>query len=96
MGDVDRGVAEGVVQAAHLEAHLLAQIGVEVGQRLVEQQRLGLDDQRAGERDALLLAAGQLAGIALRQRREPRGGEDAVELLLDGRAVDLAELEPIR
>ena len=95
VGDVDRRVAERIVQTAHLEAHLLAQIGVEIGQRLVEQQRLRLDDQRAGERDALLLAAGQLAGIALRQRREPRGGEDGVELLLDGRAVDLAQLEPI-
>ena len=31
MGDVDRGVAIGVVQPAHLEAHLLAQIGVEIG-----------------------------------------------------------------
>ena len=81
MGDVDRGVAVLVVQAADLEAHLLAQVGVEIGQRLVEQQRLGLDHQRARQRHALLLAAGQLAGIALGQRREPRGGEDGVELL---------------
>ena len=81
VGDVDRGVAVLVVQAAHLEAHLLAQVGVEVGQRLVEQQRLRLDDQRARQRDALLLAAGQLAGIAVGQRRELRGGEDGVELL---------------
>ena len=57
MGDVDRGVAILVVQAAHLQAHLLAQIGIEVGERLVEQQRLGLDDQRARKRNALLLAA---------------------------------------
>ena len=49
--------AELVVQAADLEAHLLAQVGVEVRERLVHQQRLGLDDERAGERDALLLAA---------------------------------------
>ena len=81
MRDVDGGVAVCVVQAAHLEAHLLAQIGVEIGQRLVEQQRLRLDDQRAGQRHALLLAAGQLAGIALRQRRELGGGQDGVELL---------------
>ena len=80
MGDVDRGVAVLVVQAAHLEAHLLAQVGVEIGQRLVEQQRLRLDDQRARQRDALLLAAGQFAGIAVGERAELRGGEDAVEL----------------
>ena len=69
VGDVDRGVAVLVVQPAHLEAHLLAQIGVEIGQRLVEQQRLGLDDQRARERDALLLAARQLARIAVGELR---------------------------
>ena len=76
VGHVDRRVAVFVVQAAHLEAHLLAQIGVEIGQRLVEQQRLRLDDQRARQRDALLLAARQLAGIAVGERLEPRGGED--------------------
>ena len=81
VGDVDGGVAIGVVQPAHLEAHFLAQIGVEIGQRLVEQQRLGLHDQRARERHALLLAAGQFARIALGERRQPRGGEDGVKLL---------------
>ena len=35
--------------------------GVEVRQRLVEQQQMRPLDQRAGERDALLLAAGELA-----------------------------------
>ena len=76
VGDVDRGVAIFVVQPAHLEAHLLAQIGVEIGQRLVEQQRLGLDDQRARQRDALLLAARQFARIAVSERTEMRGGQD--------------------
>ena len=45
------------MQAADLEAHLLAQIGVEVRERLVEQQHRGLDDDGAGQRHALLLAA---------------------------------------
>ena len=43
-------------------AHLQPQLGVEIRQRLVEQQHLRLDRQRAGDRDALLLAAGELAG----------------------------------
>ncbi len=76
VGDVDRGVAVFVMQPADLEPHLLAQIGVEVGQRLVEQQRFRLDDQRAGQRHALLLSAGQFAGIALRQHFELGGRED--------------------
>ena len=70
VGDVNRGVAVFVMQPADLEPHLLAQIGVEVGQGLVEQQRFRLDDQCARQRHALLLAAGQFAGITLRQRFE--------------------------
>jgi len=46
---------------AQFDLHLLAQLGVEVGERLVEQQDLRLDHQSAGERDALLLARRELA-----------------------------------
>ncbi len=95
VGDVDGRVAIFVVQPAHLEAHLLAQIGVEIRQRLVEQQRLGLDDQRARERDALLLPARELARIAVRELREMRGRQDGGELASDGLAVDLAQHQPI-
>jgi hypothetical protein len=49
----------------------------------------------ARQRDALLLAADSFARIALRQRREPRGARNAVELLLDRRAVDLPQLQPV-
>ena len=42
------------------QPHLLAQLGVEVGERLVEQQHARLDDERARKRDALLLAAREL------------------------------------
>ncbi len=42
------------------EAHVLAQLGVECGERLVEQDDVALQDQRAGELHALLLPAGQL------------------------------------
>ena len=96
VGDVDGRVAVFVVQAAHLEAHLLAQVGVEVGQRLVEQQRLGLDDQRAGQRHALLLAAGQLARIALGERRRAawwRGSSSSLLAIVV--AVELAQLQAV-
>ena len=62
--DVDEGDAGAALQLLQLDPHALAQLGVEIGQRLVEQQDRRLDDQRAGERDALLLAAGQLVRIA--------------------------------
>ena len=54
------------LQREQLVAHLHAQLRVEVRQRLVEQQHLRLDREGARERDALLLAAGELAG-----RRSP-------------------------
>ena len=50
-----------------LRAHARAEAGVEVRERLVEQEDEGLLDERPTERDALLLAARQLARLALRR-----------------------------
>ena len=50
------------MDAADLGAHLEPQLGVEVGERLVHQHQRRLDDDRARDGDALLLAAGELAG----------------------------------
>ncbi len=71
VGDVDRGDAELALQHFQLGAHLDPQLGVEVGERLVEQQHLGLDHDRPGERDALLLPTGKLRRPAIRVGREP-------------------------
>ena len=65
MGDVDGGDAQRLLDAADLGAHLHAQLGVQVGQRLVEQQHARLHNQGAGQGHALLLAAGELVGHAL-------------------------------
>ena len=48
------------MQPLDLDAQLGAQLGVEVGQRLVEQEHVDVAHQRAADRDALALAAGQL------------------------------------
>jgi hypothetical protein len=63
--DEDGGDAEFALDRADLVAQRHAHLGVERRQRLVEQQQLGLGRQRAGQRHALLLAAGQLVGIAV-------------------------------
>ena len=48
VGDDDEGDADALLQAGQLELHLLAQLGVERRQRLVEQQHLrALDQARA-------------------------------------------------
>ena len=48
------------MQPLHLFLHLAAQMLVQRRKRLVEQENGRLEDQRAGQRDALLLAARQL------------------------------------
>ena len=52
------------VELLELDLHLRAQVLVEGRERLVEQQHLGADDDRARECHALLLAAGELAHAA--------------------------------
>ena len=62
VGHEHRGHVHLVVQAAQPVAQLLADLGVEGAERLVEQQHRGLDRQRPGQRHALPLAAGELRG----------------------------------
>ena len=70
VGDVDGGRADLLLEALDLAAGLHAQLRVEVGERLVHQEHLRVADQRAAERHALLLAAGELARAAVEQRAE--------------------------
>jgi hypothetical protein len=65
VGDVDAGRAELLVLLADVDADLRAQGGVEVGQRLVEQEQLRAADDRAAHGDALALASGQRARQAI-------------------------------
>ena len=53
------------LKALQFAAHMLAQEGIERRQRLIEQQDLRPGDQRARQRDALLLAARHLRRQAL-------------------------------
>ena len=68
-----------LVQPGDLDAHLHAQRRVEVGERLVEQEHLGLAHDRAADGDALALAAGELpwacgrsSVLELQDARPPR------------------------
>ena len=75
----DRREPELALQLADLDAHLLAQLGVEVRERLVEQQHIGPEDERASQRDALLLAARELARQALAQLLEAHEAQGLVD-----------------
>ena len=71
--------------AADLGAQLVAQLGVEMGDRLVEQRHGGPLDEGARERDPLLLAAGQLG-------RQPRTQVAYLEEIQQD--VDAADVGP--
>ena len=65
VGDEDEGDAELFLQRLQLFLHLLSELEIERAERLVEQQHLGSVDQRAGERHALALTAGELRRTAI-------------------------------
>jgi hypothetical protein len=63
VGDHDRGHALALQDLAHLDRQAFAQADIEVGERLVEQDQFRPRRQRAGQRHALLLAAGEFVRI---------------------------------
>ena len=76
--------ADLALDLAQLELHFLAQLRVQVGQRLVEQQHGRLDHQRARQRHALALPAREFAWIACRvvlQMHERQRRLDALQPL---------------
>ena len=66
VGDEDARRAQAQVEMLDLGAHPAAERGVEVAERLVEEEDERLLDERPAERDALLLAARELARLAVR------------------------------
>src|SRR5690606_40196536 len=65
--DINGGDAEALMQRLDLAAHDHAQLGIQVGKRLVEQKHLRVAHDGAAHGYALALAAGQLARITLEQ-----------------------------
>src|SRR5208337_3220703 len=74
---------------------LLAQLWVEIGQRLVEQDDGRLVNQRPRERHALLLAAGQLVRIALGEMLKADPVERTLDAGLDVGGADMPQLEAV-
>ncbi len=68
-------------------AQLLPQLVVEIGKRLVEQHQIGILDDGAGERGALLLTAGQVERRAVEIGRELQEFRRLAHFAVDGGAV---------
>ena len=81
-----------LVQPLDLGAHVDPQLGVEVGERLVEQEDLRVAHQRPAHGDALALAAGELARLAVEQMADLQHVGDLGDRLVAlglGHAADL-------
>ena len=70
-----------VAQAQQIGKDLALARRVERGERLVEQQEARAHQQRAADRDALALAAGEIAGPPLEQARDIEQRDDACLLV---------------
>ena len=92
--DVDCRHAEGALQLLELDPRLEPELGVEIGERLVEEEQPRLAHDGAREGAALLLAAGQLAGLAVEQMldldlaRRPPGPRGAISARLSLRHLE--------
>ena len=73
--DEQRGDLQALREHLEFDAHVVTELGVEVRERLVEQQRLRLTDERTRKGETLLLAAGQLRSRTALQAIEAHQSE---------------------
>ena len=83
--DVYGGGAQPILQPGDLRAHLHAQLGVQVRQWLVHQERLGIAHDGAPHRHPLPLAAGQLGGLAIQKVGQVKDFRGLLDLLTRSR-----------
>ena len=84
------------MQLEDLHAGLDAQLGVEVGERLVHEEDLWLADDRPAQCDALPLAAGERLRLAIEELLEAQDPGRFADALVDLGFRRLAQLEPER
>ena len=96
MRDEEEGDPGIALYLLELELHLFAQLLVQRAQRLVEKQNFRPQDQRASQRDALPLAAGQLRGAPLGEMAQLNLLKRFADHLLAQVGVDLAHPQPVR
>ena len=91
--DVERGRAQAIVQPADVDPHLGAERGVEVRERLVEEEDRGTPHDRAPHRDALALPPGELLREALEEGVEAEHRARFADALVDLARRAPAQLE---
>ena len=90
--DVDKGGAGFDVQALQFIAHLEPELRVQVRERLVHEQNRGLRGESPCNRNTLLLAAGELGGVALHEHTDFDDAADAADGEVDFLLRELSHL----
>ncbi|KAG1254300.1 hypothetical protein G6F65_017099 [Rhizopus arrhizus] len=93
MGHVDHGGAQLAVQLRDLGPHTVAQLGIQVRQRLVEQEHRRLAHQRAAQRNTLALAAGHRLGQLVHHLGQAQRLRRLGDAPVDRRLVMAAQLQ---
>jgi len=83
MGDVDNGRNKTLVEGFDLGPHLNAEIGIRIGQRLVEQEHIRIAHDGLAHRDPLALANGELRRFAGQKRCEAQNVGGALDIFPD-------------
>ncbi len=83
VGHVQGGEPEPVLHRQQLVAQLVTDLGVDVGQRLVEEDEVVALDDGTRERDALLLATTDLVRVLVCQLQDADLLQGRVDLLTD-------------
>ena len=65
MGDIDKRGVDALPQLDDLGPHLIAELGVQIGQRLIHQEHGGVTDDGTADGHTLALAAGQSLGLTV-------------------------------
>jgi len=93
MGDVDKGCIDTFTQLDYLCTHLVAELCVQVGQRLVHEEHRWVTHYRAADGHALALAAGQGLGLAVQILGDVQDLRSFPHLLVDDVLALLAQLQ---
>ena len=91
--DVDERGVDALAELDDLCTHLVAELCVQVGERLVHEQDLGLTHDGAADGDALALAAGKCLRLAVEVLGDAQDGGGLLDLLVDLVLRDVAQLQ---
>ena len=95
MGDIDEGRVHLLAQLEDFRAHLVAELGVQVGEGFVHQEYLGLPDDGPADGNSLALAAGERLGLPLEQLRDIQDLRRLTDLLVDNPLRKFPQLQAV-